>query len=122
MIAALDNHGNLYLSVMQTNTNQDSFCEYIVQLVQQLDRDRPGWRSNTVWQLDGAKYHQTSQVKCLLEKLSVPAMISGPYSYDGSVAELFFSMFKRGEINIQKLATTKSKSISLAFLIQYYAL
>ena len=36
-------------------------------------------------------------------------MISAPYSYDVAVCELFFSMFKRGELNHQQLATSKSK-------------
>ena len=33
MIAALDNFGDLYISLLQNNTNQYSFNEYIVNLV-----------------------------------------------------------------------------------------
>ena len=34
MIAALDNFGELYLSLMQHNTNQFTFCHYLSHLVE----------------------------------------------------------------------------------------
>ena len=116
MIAALDNFGDVYISLLQYNTNQYTFAEYVQDLADNLDEDRPGWRKNTVWQLDGAKYHKTPMLKELLQKLKIKAMISAPYSYDGAVAELFFSMFKRDHINIQELATSKSKFHSFLIL------
>ena len=109
MIVALDNYGDVYLSLMQSNTNTDTFCNYLSHLIEQLDRDRPNWRKNTIIQMDGASWHKTDQVKSLLRKQQVPILISSPYSFDSSVAELFFNMFKRNEINIQQLATSKSK-------------
>ena len=109
MIAALDTVGDLYLSLLQNNTNQYSFNEYMVQLVDQLDMDRPGWREDTVIQLDGARWHKTESTKELFKKLNIPVMISAPYSYSGAVCEHFFSMFKNGEINFHELGTTKSK-------------
>jgi len=45
----------------------------------------------------------------LFQKLKIPVMVSAPYSYDGAVAEMFFAMFKRGHINQQSMATSKSK-------------
>ena len=101
MIAALDTHGDLYIMLMQSNTNEDTLCHYMEHLVKQLDKDRPDWRDNTVLQLDGAKYHMTDKIKAFMKKNRVPAIVSGAYSYDASVCELFFAMFKRGEINIQ---------------------
>ena len=38
MIAALDSHGELYLCLMQPNTNTATFSEYMRHLVRQLDR------------------------------------------------------------------------------------
>ena len=99
MIVALDNFGDIYISLMQANTNQDTFSNYLCALVEQLDKDRPGWQSNTIVQIDGAAWHKTAQVKSLLRKLNVQAIISAPYAFDSAVAELFFSMFKRGNIN-----------------------
>ena len=66
MIVALDTFGDLYLELHQSNTNADSFCQFISGLVEKLDRDRPGWRDDTIWQIDGAKYHLTDQVKDVL--------------------------------------------------------
>ena len=59
MIAALDSHGELYLCLMQPNTNTATFSEYMRHLVRQLDQDRPKWRADTVLQLDGATWHKT---------------------------------------------------------------
>ena len=33
MIAAVDNYGEVYLSLMQSNCNQDTFCLYLMNLV-----------------------------------------------------------------------------------------
>ena len=49
MIAALDNYGDVYISLIQNNTNQYTFAEYAQDLADCLDEDRPGWRKNTVW-------------------------------------------------------------------------
>ena len=100
MIVAIDNYGDKYLCLSQSNTNQYSFCEFIRHLVRKLDRDRPKWRKNTIFQLDGATYHQTPLVKELLQKLRITALISGPYSFDGAAAELYFAMFKRDDLNL----------------------
>ena len=105
MIVALDNLGDLCL--MGHNTNQFTFREYMLHLINHLDR--PGWRKDTVLQLDGAKWHKTENIKELFEELRVPVMISAPYSYHVAVCELFFAMFKRGELNPQQFATSKSK-------------
>ena len=94
MIVAVDNYGDLYLELHQSNTNADSFGQFIIGLVQKLDRDRPGWREDTIWQLDGAKYHLTDQVRDVMRQYKVPAVVSSPYSFDVAPCELFFAAFK----------------------------
>jgi len=37
MIVALDNFGELYLELHQANTNSDSFCYFLVHLIEKLD-------------------------------------------------------------------------------------
>ena len=59
MIVAVDNYGAVYVSFMQSNCNQDTFSLYLMNLVVQLDKDRPSWRRNTIIQIDGAPYHKT---------------------------------------------------------------
>ena len=109
MIAGLDNHGDLYVSLLQSNVDQDTYSLFLRHLVEQLDEDRPQWRADTVILIDGAKYHTTPKVKATIRKLMIPTIVSAPYSYDGAPIETFFSLFKRGNINIQRLAVTKSK-------------
>ena len=35
----------------------------------------------------------------MLERLNVPIMMMGPYSYDAAPCELFFAAFKKADIN-----------------------
>ena len=78
-------------------------------LVAKLDEDRPGWRLDTVFQLDGAKYHKSDSTTSLLAQLQVSYVISAPYSYDCSCVENWFARFKSGDLNPDKVLTIKSK-------------
>ena len=57
MIMALDSHGEVYLSLLQANSNGSVMDIFFRQLVLQLDRERPRWREDTVILMDNTKYH-----------------------------------------------------------------
>ena len=63
MMVGVDNFGDAYLSLLQANTNQYTFAEFIRELVKILDENRPNWRSDTILLVDGAKMHTTELVK-----------------------------------------------------------
>ena len=44
-----------------------------------------------------------------LERLNIPTIISGPYSYDGAPIELFFATLKKGNLNPNDEQLSKSK-------------
>ena len=79
MIIAVDSLGNVYLSLSQSNSNQDLFGIFIQQLVLKLDKQRPNWRKNTLVTLDGAGYHRAEETKELFEWLEIPVAMQGPY-------------------------------------------
>ena len=83
---------------------------FFTELAKTLDFDRPGWREETIVQLDGASYHKSKDTVSLLQKLGVPFCISSPYSYDGAAAELVFAMLKSGDLNPGGMPLSKSKS------------
>jgi hypothetical protein len=82
---------------------------FFTELCSKLDFDRPGWREDTLVQLDGAAYHTSKDTVLTLQKLGIPFCISAPYSYDGAAAELLFAMLKSGNLNLGGLPMTKSK-------------
>ena len=43
----------------------------------------------------------------MFEQQRIPVMFLAPYSYDVAPCELFFAMFKKVDINPEKLPTTK---------------
>ena len=111
MMAAVDNYGDAYLSLLQANTNQYTFAEFVRELVRILDKDRPQWRSDTIWLVDGAKMHTTQLVQDIYTKLKIPIMVAPPYSWNLVATEKWHSMFKSGELNATGKSMTKSKCI-----------
>jgi hypothetical protein len=87
---------------------------YLKYLCEKLDDDRPGWRLDSIFQLDGAGYHKSASTQLVLKQLQVSYIVSGPYSFDCSPIELYFSRFKYGELNPEKVRMIKSK-----YLIYY---
>jgi hypothetical protein len=107
LIAACDSEGDFYLSFTQVNTDANVMLLYLTQLVIELERDRPGFRKDTVLQLDGASYHKGTQLQDHLRRLGVQVIFTGPHSYDASPCELFFAALKSGDLNPNDLPTGK---------------
>jgi hypothetical protein len=107
LLLALDNFGESYISISQSNTNSNTILLFIRGLVKQLNESNRHWRRNTFIYWDGAAYHQSTTTLKLLRDLQVPIMVSGPHSYEAAPCELWFSLFKRVNINPRKLKTGK---------------
>ena len=108
MIAALDTDGRLYLSLTQFNTDADVMLMFMSRLAQVLTEEDPNWRENTYWLLDNAPYHKAGNVKEHLLALGVKVILSGQYAYAAAPCETFFSLYKRGEQNPERLPTGKT--------------
>ena len=76
-------------------------------MISKLDADDMDWPSNTVFLLDGARYHTSEEMREYLRKLQVEIIYSGPYSYSAAPIELLFGALKNGEINPVKEQTGK---------------
>ena len=99
MIVAMDTVGHVYASLTQVNTDTAVMVSFISRLATVLTREDANWRRDSVLVLDGAKYHKTPDVRLLLRRLGINHIISGPYAYDSAPCELFFSYFKRQQLN-----------------------
>ena len=53
----------------------------------------------------------------MLERLRVPIMMMGPYSYDIAPCELFFAAFKNADINPSKVPTGKQFFLDVINLV-----
>ena len=73
----------------------------------QLDRESPGWRGNTVILLDNAKYHTCPASLEIFKRLRIDVCFTGTYSYDAAVCELFFAAYKSADINPRHVLTGK---------------
>ena len=74
-----------------------------------MDVERPDWRQDTIWLVDGAKMHTTELVQDIYQKLKVPIMVAPPYSWNLVATEKWHAMFKSGELNPTGKGMTKSK-------------
>jgi transposase len=63
-----------------------------------LDRDRPGWREDTVILMDNASYNKSDDTIKFIKKLGIRVMFSAAYSYDASPIERYFGYLKQGLI------------------------
>ena len=81
LIAAVDSHGNKYLSLLQANSNSEIMAIYLENLVEILDSENKDWRKETVIFWDNAPYHSSVKTKEVLKRLKVPLMYLGPYGY-----------------------------------------
>ena len=83
------------------------FMMFLQHLAQQLDDEQPGWRENTTFLWDNAKYHNNNYTKSQISKLGINVMFSGPYSYDAAPIETLFSHLKLGDLNQDRQSTGK---------------
>ena len=72
-----------------------------------LDTEDQDWRERTILVLDGAYIHRSEETRRAMAALRIPAMIAGPYGFDGSPAEKLFSLLKVGDINPWMIKTGK---------------
>ena len=108
MITAVDDTGELYIALLQANSNSSVMELFFTHLIQLLDEKNRRWRQETVILLDGAAYHQSSDIMLFYKEQQLPIMFTGPHSYSGVAIELFFAAFKRADINPRKLPTGKT--------------
>ena len=117
MITGVDKLGNIYLCLTQSNSNKSMMGLFMEQLVLKLDKSNPFWRNSTIIQWDGASYHKAKGTFEMLQRLRVPIMMMGPYSYDAAPAELFFAAFKKADVNPNKVSLGKSHFLDVLQLV-----
>ena len=99
VIAAIDNEGHVWLALTQCNTDSNVLLTFLKALMPRLDRELPGWQQETVWLLDGARYHTSPEMRGHFEALDLPVIFTAPYSYTSSPIERLFVALKLGELN-----------------------
>ena len=62
MISGLTSTGDVYLALVQANSNTSMMELYFTNLVKLLDKKQPGWRSSTIILTDNAPYHSSKAV------------------------------------------------------------
>ena len=107
MIIALDTEGRVYASLTQVNTNSEVMISFLSRLAVVLSTEDKDWRKNTVWQLDGARYHTSAETRKIMKQIGVNFVISAPYSYDDAVVELFLAYYKTVQTNPDNERTGK---------------
>ena len=103
----IDTKGEVYLSLLQSNSNSKVMVIFFQQLVKQLDKDRPNWRNNTVVLIDNARYHSSESTRKTFDSLDIPVLYTGTHSYSAVACELWFAAFKSQDVNPRKLPMGK---------------
>ena len=115
MIVALVTTGRVYVSLTQVNTNSEVMISFLSRLATVLTSEDRDWRRNTVWLLDGARYHTSADTRKILKQIGVNFVISAPYSYDTAPVELYLAYYKQVQTNPDNEKT--GKRYVLAFIL-----
>ena len=107
MITAVDQLGNVFLCLTQSNLNKSMMSVFMEHFVTKLDKQNPHWRNSYQLIWDGAAYHRAKGTLDMLKRLSIPINMLGPYSYDAQACELFFAAFKKEDVNPNSLPLGK---------------
>ena len=107
MIAAVDSNGASYFAISQYSNGSRVFSTFLQRLVITLDGEDTYWRDNTIIMLDGAVTHRSEETRRAMAALRIPAVIAGPYGFDGSPCEKLFAHLKVGDLNPWSIKTGK---------------
>lgn len=80
LVAAVDNLGNKYVSLLQCNSTRFTTQLLLSQLFDVLTEEDPYWKQSSILLLDGAKWHTTAEVKALFRLHGVSYCITSPSS------------------------------------------
>jgi hypothetical protein len=63
LVAAVDSYGSMYAGIFLRNSNIITTKLMLYKLMQVQDEENPEWRQNTVLFLNGADYHNNTEIK-----------------------------------------------------------
>ena len=82
-------------------------CLFLKRLLSKLQAERPGYKQNTIFQLDGARYHTSEDMRNYVANQGLYVVIGGPYGYNIAPVEMFFAALKATDINPDRAKTGK---------------
>ena len=85
VFAAIDTEGRVYLSLTQCINNHEVFCLYMQKLVAKLAKDRPNFKNDTVFQLDGASMHRSIESRNFMTNLGINVFFTAPYGVSNNL-------------------------------------
>ena len=109
MIGAIDNFGETYISVLQANTNEEVFQQFLLELIEIFDRKDKTWRTSSILVIDNASPHTSKKSRKMYSDLNLPVLFLGPYSYLMAPIELWWGLMKDADLNPDVVPTSKSK-------------
>jgi transposase len=96
---AIDTDGHVWISLSQSNTDEDTFCLFMQELVQDMAKERPDFREDTYFMFDTAAYQVSAIARNFLGNLGLKIIICGPYGYMMSPIEIFWASQKSTNLN-----------------------
>jgi transposase len=80
-------------------TNSETFCLFLVKLVEHLDGQDIRWRERSVIMLDNANYHRSVPTWRVMDELRLPVLYLRPYHFRLAPIEMLFNYVKNHDLN-----------------------
>ena len=100
LIAAMCSSGEVCYTVNCGITNSETFCLFLVKLVEHLDGEDLRWREHSVIMLDNANYHRSVPTLRVMDDLRLPVLFLGPYHFRLAPVEMLFNYVKNRDLNL----------------------
>jgi len=100
LIAAVGSDGSVFASLLKKTNNSETFCCFILLLIEQLDLQSPTWINNTVLLIDNCPAHSSKLTQDFLTFMNVPRCLTAPASYRLVPVKLLFARIKNHKIVI----------------------
>lgn len=102
MMAACSD-GTVFHCFLEGSNNSWTFSHFLIELSRELDRKKPGWRTNHVFLLDNARVHTSKATTRVINFLQIPTCFTAPNSYPVLPIERIFGMLKSHKYNLPQL-------------------
>ena len=79
------------MSITQVINNTEVTCVFFKKFIAKLQAERPNFRDNHVFILDGASCHRAENTRRYLINLNIKVLLLGPYSYSVAPIELLWA-------------------------------
>ena len=94
LLLTVGSDGTIYRSFLQGRSNSYVFIHHLLTLINTLEKERPGFRRNSIFLWDNASTHSSAMSVRVARSLGLRILPTAPASYSALAIERVFAVLK----------------------------